>query len=265
MPDPQPDTNYDPDAVFDAAGPIDPWFMADAIQALMRAHPLDTPEPENAQQRHLQSALTALAATNSRDPIEVMLAVQALSAHQAACVCWRIAMNSKDPGRDRTRHIAAAATAARTCDTMLRAIERRQAKPLGVPLGRPASKVWSKNNAGITLEQIADRIRHIDKGSPADESSEPPVVWDAETLALAERMFEEARIEKENEDLDIANTDGILPGGGMILMEHPTPQQEAYMGRRLGLMYKREIEENRRNGITKMPKIRPIWPGDLIP
>ena len=51
----------------------------------------------------------------------------------------------------------------------------------------------------------------------------------------------------------------------MILMEEPTPQQAAYMGRRLGLMYKREIEENRRNGITKMPKIRGIRPGDLIP
>jgi hypothetical protein len=76
---------------------------------------------------------------------------------------------------------------------------------------------------------------------------------------------ERARIEAENEGLDIANTEGILPGGGMILVENPTPQQEAYIDRRLHLMYKREIQENRRKGIFTIPKIRGIRPGDLIP
>ena len=51
----------------------------------------------------------------------------------------------------------------------------------------------------------------------------------------------------------------------MILMEDPTPQQEAYMDRRLGLMYRREYQENLRKGIKKIPEIRPIRPGDLIP
>ena len=37
------------------------------------------------------------------------------------------------------------------------------------------------------------------------------------------------------------------------------------MARRLGLAYRREYEENLRKGIKKIPKIRPIRPGDLIP
>jgi hypothetical protein len=37
------------------------------------------------------------------------------------------------------------------------------------------------------------------------------------------------------------------------------------MGRRLGLMYKREYAENLRNGLDQNPKIRGIRPGDLIP
>jgi hypothetical protein len=81
----------------------------------------------------------------------------------------------------------------------------------------------------------------------------------------ADAFLERERIEKENEGLDIANTEGILPGGGMILPENPTPQQKAYMGRRLALMYKREYEENLRQDIKQYPKIRGIRPGDLIP
>ena len=46
---------------------------------------------------------------------------------------------------------------------------------------------------------------------------------------------------------------------------NPTPQQAAYVARRLALMYRREVAENRRNGITKMPEIRPLRTGDLVP
>jgi len=73
------DAYYDPDAIFDDDSPIDPGFMADAIQTLMRAMPLNTVETESAKRRHWQAGLIALAATNPRDPIEVMLAVHAIS------------------------------------------------------------------------------------------------------------------------------------------------------------------------------------------
>ncbi len=73
------DTFYDPQAIFHEDGPFDPMFMADATQALMRAHPLDTPEPQASLRRHMNASLTAMAATHPRDPIEVLPAVQALS------------------------------------------------------------------------------------------------------------------------------------------------------------------------------------------
>ena len=259
----QSDPFYDPNTIFHEDGPIDPEFMADAIQALLRTLPLDTQEPEHVKRRRLNAALTSLAATNPRDPIEVMLAVQGIAAYHAACACSRIGMNGQHPRGNGTRHISAAATAARTFDSMLRAIERRQAKPLSVPVGRPASQPWARDGAAKRLDGLAERI-----GRDADgrtQPPEPPVVWDAEALMIADQQREQDRIENENKGLDIANTDGILPGGGMIMPEDPTPQQAAYMARRMGLMYKREYEENLRKGIRLIPKIRPSRPGDLIP
>ena len=58
-----------------------------------------------------------------------------------------------------------------------------------------------------------------------------------------------------NQGLDIANTPDILPDGGMIVPWNPTPTQEAYMERRLILMYLRERAENRRNGSSAPIKI----------
>jgi hypothetical protein len=47
--------------------------------------------------------------------------------------------------------------------------------------------------------------------------------------------------------------------------EYPTPQQQQYIARRLGLMYRREHADNQRNGIKTYPKIRPLRTGDLVP
>ena len=72
-----------------------------------------------------------------------MLGVQAMSAYHAAAACFRIGMNlTGGPNGHSTRHITAACSAARAFDTMLRAIERRQAKPLAIPVGRPAPRLW---------------------------------------------------------------------------------------------------------------------------
>ena len=114
------------------------------------------------------------------------------------------------------------------------------------------------------MDAIEARCRHGENGYNPNQP-ESTVTWTPEDLAIANAVMETERIERENAGLDIANTEGILPGGGMILTDDPTPQQAAYMGRRLSLMYKREYEENLKKGITKMPKIRPIRPGDLIP
>jgi hypothetical protein len=268
MSDTQADTFYDPDAIFHEDGPLDPQFMADAIQALMRALPLDTPnQPEATQRRHMSAALTALAATNPRDPIEVMLGVQAISAYHAACACWRIGMNLRHPRGDSTRHISAAATAARTFDSMLRAMERRQGKPLSVPVGRPSPRVWVEDKAAAAGDRIAQRLCRDNQDGEYEPLRGPrsAVTWTTEAVAIAQQMQEQERAGEENAGLDLANTEGILPGGGIIMPENPTPQQEKYIARRLGLMYKRAYADNLRKGIKAYPTIKPLRIGDFIP
>ncbi|MDR3529975.1 MAG: hypothetical protein P4L90_05390 [Rhodopila sp.] len=270
MPEPtaaEPAPPYDRDAIFHEDGPLEPGFMNEAIRTLMRTMPLDSTEPRGWAYRRMHSAMRALSALHPRDEIEVMLGVQALSAYHAAAACWRIGMNLRRPNGDSTRHITTAASAARTFDSLLKAMERRQAKPLSVPVGRPPSRAWPEPDPASAVLEWEERCRRGEDDPEPERRPEPalPVAWTQEDLAVADERRERERIEKENEGLDIANTEGILPGGGMIMPEDPTPQQAAYIGRRLGLMYKREYEADLRKGIKRIPKIRPIRPGDLIP
>ena len=52
----------------------------------------------------------------------------------------------------------------------------------------------------------------------------------------------------------------------MIMPEDPTPQQAAYIARRLALMYKREYAESLARGINRLPKISAtdLKPGDAL-
>lgn len=256
---------YDPDAIFHPNGPFNPSFMREAVRAMFRTLPLDPSEAKGFSDRRMHAALLALSALHPRDEIEVMLGVQAMSAYHAAAACFRIGMNLRTPNGDSTRHITVACSAARTFDSLLRALERRQAKPLAIPIGRPAPRIWDDApNPTQIIDHLANIVAADSKPTPFGPP-EPIPVWTHEDLAAADAFLERERIKKENQGLDIANTQGILPDGGMIFPENPTPQQEAYMARRLGLMYKREYEANLRQGIKKYPKIRGIRPGDLIP
>ncbi|WP_428485795.1 hypothetical protein [Rhodopila sp.] len=252
---------YDPHAIFDENGPINPSFVAEAIRTLMRALPIDRAESADWANRRRHSAMLALAALHPRDEIEVMIGVQALCAYHAAAACWRLGMNHHHPCGDSTRHIATAASAARAFDSLLRGLERRQIKPLTVPLGRPAPRKWNRQDPTSYMEAWETRCRDAEGASLAET---PAVAWNPRAIALANELREADRIAVENEGLDIEHTDGILPGGGMIMPEHPTPQQEAYMARRLGLAYRRECQENLRRGLRQYPPIRHIRPGDLI-
>ena len=266
---PQPTTTppYHRDAIFHHHGPFSPSFMNEAIRTLIRTLPLDPDEPQAWQDRRAHAALLGLAALHPRDEIEVMLGVQALAAYHAASACWRIGMNLRRPNGESTRHFTTAASAARTFDTMLRALERRQVKPLAVPVGRPTPRIWTpaEDNPTATMDQMLDRCLATQHRDAANDQTEPPPAWTEQVLAAAQAFLEQERVEQENAGLDIANTEGILPGGGMIVMDDPTPQQAAYLARRVGLQYRREFEANRLKGIHTLPKIRPIRPGDLIP
>ena len=258
LPTPPPEPPYDRDALFDRNGPFHPLFMQEAVRTLLRALPIDPTEPEPWYHRRQVTTLMALAALHPRDEIEIMVGVQALCAFHAAAVGWHLGMNQTQPPGSGLRHVSAAASAARTFDTLLRALERRQAKPLSVPPGRPAPRFWAALDTRAFMADWEQRCA----GEPADD---PVIEWTPEAIAVAEEMLTQDRIAAENEGLDLANTEGILPGGGMIMPEDPTPQQLAYLARRNALRLKREYAENRRRGINVLPKIRPIRPGDFIP
>jgi hypothetical protein len=208
------------------------------------------------------TALSALSTLRPRDEIEVMLGVQAIAAYHAAAALWRLGMNIKRPPGDSTRHFTTAATAARTFDTMLKALERRQARPLP-QAERPAPRHWDPVHPAAFMQAMSTNCL-IDDDAP-EEGPEPEIVWTPEAIALANDIAEQGRIAEENDGLDIANTEGILPGGGMIVPAVPTPQQDAYLARRNGLRLKREWADNKRKGIKQYPEIRPIRTGDFIP
>jgi hypothetical protein len=254
-----------PYAIFSETGPFNPSFTREAVRTLFRTLPLDPAEPKPYSDRRMHAALLALSALRPRDEIDVMLGVQALSAYHAAAACFRIGMNSRNPKGDSTRHISTACNAARTFDTLLKALERRQAKPQP-PAPAHVERIWTHApHPSEIIDSLADAVRADLAPPQSDLPPAPKVVWTQQDLAIAEAHMAKRKRDKENEGLDIANTEGILPCGGMILPENPTPQQEAYMGRRLALMYRREYEEGLKKGIKTMPKIRPIRTGDLIP
>jgi hypothetical protein len=256
--EPEPEPDYNRDAIFEENGPINPLFMTEAVRTLFRALPIDPDEPKSWANRRMATTLQALAAQHPRDEIEVMLGVQSLCAFHAAALCWHLGMNHHSPRGSGLRHFSAAASSARTFDTLLKALERRQAKPLSVPRGRPANRTWPDEKPEQTVGTWQDRC------TGTEREPDPVLEWTQEAITETEARLEHARIEAENESLDIANTEGILPGGGMIVPENSTPQQTAYLARRFGLSLKREYWENRKNGIDAYPKIRPTRPGDLI-
>lgn len=262
MPNTEPASpQYDRLAIFDPDGPIQPDFMAECVRTLFRTLPLETGEPEHWRNRRMQSALIGLAALHPRDEIEVMLGVQAMSAYHAAAACWRLGMNHHRPHGDSTRHMTAAGSAARTFDSLLKALERRQAKPLSIPVGRPPPQEWPSRADGIFMPSwnpICERAAR----DPVQRDTPP--VWTIDAISIAEAMRADAEREEENQGLDLANTEGILPGGGMIVPEDPTPEQTAYLSRRLMLGLRRAYQENLRQGIDKLPTLPRIRPGDLI-
>lgn len=257
-PPPEADPNYDPFAIFHATrSPIHPGFMREAVRTLLRALPSDPDEPAAWAERRLKSALIGLAALNPRDAIEVMLAVQALAAYYAAAACWRVGMNHHLPNGDSTRHLSAAAGAARTFDTLLKALERRQAKPLVVPLGRPQAHDWPEDPTELTPPEWDDRCQEgIEAPSPPAD-----IVWTEADLTLADDL----RDQDDAPDLDAGPIEGVRPDGSIIMPENPTPRQAAYIARRLGRTYRREFQAYQRLGLRRLPKIRGIRPGDLIP
>jgi hypothetical protein len=147
--------------------------MREAVRTLLRTLPLDDDEPRHAATRRMFAALSALSTLRPRDKIELMLGVQALAAYHAAAALWRLGMNLKHPRGDGTRHFTTAATTARTFDTLLKAIERRQAKPLAPPraTGSRSTPPASSTSVWQLFAQVAT-ARQI-RGGPTQAAAPP--------------------------------------------------------------------------------------------
>jgi hypothetical protein len=260
----EPTQPYDREALYDSNGPIDPRCVQDAIQTIMRTVQIDPDEPHAWTSRRMFCAMRALSALHPRDEIELMLGVQALSAYHVANAGWRLVTNPRhDQKGDPSRHIAKAASAARTFDSMLRALERRQAKPLSVPVGRPAPQVWPPVAVEPTFDDLKRRADMGEEQSIQDTIGPLDQLTDDELICAWIRTGRH-RHPDENHGLDIANTEGILPNGGMISPANPTPQQTAYLARRQMLKYCRQKEADRRNGIDRKIVVAPLRDGDLV-
>jgi hypothetical protein len=269
----EPPPPYDPSIIFHHDGPINPVFMTEAIRTLMRTLPLgDSNEPESWANRRMVSATQALAALHPRDEIEAMLGVQAIAAYHAAAAGWRHGMNSAQPRGTGTRYVTAAATAARAFDTMLRALERRQARPLATPAARPAPRAWPKQDNEAAMAALEARCSAT--GQESETNTGPETDTETDTGDIIELTPEQAAAFKaqveadmraeENKGLDLANTEGLRPDGSIVMPEDPTPNQEAYIARRLWIRHCKEWAENRRRGIDREPDIRPLRTGDII-
>jgi hypothetical protein len=259
----QPDPAYDRDAIFNPDSPIDPRNVQGAIHTIMRCVQIDPDEPPSWTSRRMFCAMRGLSALHPRDEIELMLGVQALNAYHTANAFWCLAANPQHAKGDNNRAIAKATAAARTFDTMLRALERRQAKPLSIPIGRPAAQVWRPVDTPA-LWQALKQDCELGEAGPLQDGIGPTDKMTDDEMICAWMRAGRHRMADENAGLDIANTEGILPNGGMIMPEDPTPQQAAYVARRLTLRYCREKEKSRRQGLDQKIVFRPLRPGDLI-
>jgi hypothetical protein len=100
----------------------------------------------------------------------------------------------------------------------------------------------------------------------AEAGDDPrPVVWTLATIAAAEDLRAIETFAEDYKGLDLDNTPGILPGGGMYVPEDPTPAQTAYLTRRYALNLRDRYHQTLRDGLTTLPRIIPFRPGDLIP
>jgi hypothetical protein len=214
-----------------------------------------------------------------RDEIEMMYCASAMAAYHAAMAGWRIGMNGATPNGDSTRHITTANASIRTFDTLIKGLERRQARPCAAPMG-------PNNWEDTDLERYADwwtvRVRacsvpqlHSEEPPPtAPIPTEPPPaeappdspetpepdtpdpVWTAEMIATAEADI-------PAEDPGPPSVEGVAPDGSIVVPDNPTPEQETYMGARIIHNTRDHWTDDIASG--EKPKIPRLRPGDRIP
>jgi hypothetical protein len=113
-------------------------------------------EPSEHDLLRWSGALTLLEAFQPRTPVEAMLSAQIISTHHAIMECYHRAMKHDTPEELAVRIRGNAATLTRAMDITLRALERRQARPLPPPLP----------NVSTSVDALLDRDLDAPVGMP---------------------------------------------------------------------------------------------------
>jgi hypothetical protein len=126
-------------------GPLGPAFSEDLMRSLIAALPQEGLEGPNENDLcRWGGALTLLEAFQPRTPVEAMLAAQIIAAHHGIMECYFRATHDRlpEPLAIKLRNNVAALTRAQ--ENNLRALERRQARPVPPPLPDvPTSLDWA--------------------------------------------------------------------------------------------------------------------------
>ncbi len=272
-----PEPPYERDALFRPDGPLNPVFILDMLRSLMRALPHDPDEADMFRTNRMYGALCALSGMYPRDEIEMMYGAAALMSFYASAACYRLGMNGALPNGENSRHITTAGSAIRTFDNLIKGLERRQSRPMAIV---PGPIDWSHVTAGLDIRTLERQAR----GEPAGETA-PPIrtapraaaamvvtpdrrTMTAQNRSIAEPVWTQAMVRTAKAGFDREPPpppaiDGVEPDGSIIVPENPTPEQEAYIGKR--------IIENGRDKWTdelltgRKPRLLPIRPGDRIP
>jgi hypothetical protein len=251
----EPPPPYPHDDLFTAQGPIHPTSTLDALRTLIRNLPMETGERELYRDRRKFAAIRAVQALEPRDEIELMLAVQAVTAHFQAAAHWRASMDGELPGTEALRHISAAGAATRVFDSMLRTVERRQARPMAEP---PKCRDWHKIDVSERLDTVAALV-YKDESEGSDTAIDS-IVWPAAAVLRTQGQIDQIMLEGDGSIP--TGIDGVNPDGSITVPEQATEAQKDYIGRRVAMnMNNERTKQQSQQG----PSIKPLRPGDRVP
>jgi hypothetical protein len=219
---------------------------------MFRNLPMEPGERQVYRRRRMTAATRAAQALEPRDEIELMLAVQAVTAHYRAAAHWRASMNSELSEAEALRQASAAASATRVFDSMLRAIERRQARAMAE---HPQSRDWEAIGAVDNVEAMG--ILVATHGAEGTDAALEPIIWPGEAIRATQGRI--AGIGLQESGPGIA---GVNPDGSITVPENATEEQQTYIGRRLAQTIANE--KTARPGPRTLV-IKPIQPGDRVP
>jgi hypothetical protein len=256
----EPPPPYPRDALFTDQGPIHPDPTFDSLRTMFRNLPMEPGERDIYRTRRMNAAMRAAQALEPRDEIELMLAVQAVNAHYHAAARWRASMDPNLSDAESLRQANAAAAATRVFDTMLRAVERRQARPMAEP---PRCRDWYATEVAIDLQAIERMVRGAepnDRDAPVEAAS-----WPDEAIRQTQAEIDGIAPDEGNPAAN--GIEGVNPDGSIIVPENATDAQKRYIGRRIAQTLAAQAQAGQhatrlgRQGMT----IKPLRPGDWVP